>query len=354
MSDLQTAYVGATVLDADGMHTDHALVVSTNGQVSVIPRNALPDGCPTKTLNGGTLTPGFVDLQVGTLGTQALLPTLITDTPDKTRAAIDAVANAIKDGVPGIVGLHLEGPHLSVARKGAHDGSLVRKMEDDDLSMLLATAETLPNLMVTVAPESTTNAQIKELAKAGIVVSLGHTDADAQTCHAVFDAGARCVTHLFNAMSQLTSREPGLVGATLERDDIYAGLIADGIHVDPATIRIALEAKMKPERIFLVTDAMATAGSEIDHFELGGRRIEKRDNRLTLDDGTLAGAHLDLGRAVDVMMDQVGDSVTDALARAITTPTELLRDPMRAGRFTHLDSVLYVPDGQTNPVKLTA
>jgi N-acetylglucosamine-6-phosphate deacetylase len=373
MSRIAKAYIGALIHDGETLYDNHALMVSDAGLVSVQPSAALPTDLPTQVLNGGLITPGFVDLQVNggggimfnddqsvaalrtiakahaATGTQALLPTLITDTPDRTRAAIDAVEQAISEGVAGIVGIHLEGPHLSVARKGAHDPQLIRPMRDEDLSLMLRASERLPNVMVTVAPENTTNAQIKIMADAGIVVSLGHTDADSDTCHAAFDAGARCVTHLFNAMSQLGNREPGLVGATLSRDDIYAGLIADGIHVHPATIRIALASKPRSDKIFLVTDAMATAGSTIERFMINGRNVFRNDNRLTLADGTLAGADLEMPRALSVMVGDAGDDVQKAVARATSTPAALLRERGTLGHLGDMSqSAIYFEAGFSN------
>ncbi|MDO6589987.1 N-acetylglucosamine-6-phosphate deacetylase [Loktanella sp. D2R18] len=366
MSGVAKAYLGAQIFDGQTLHDDHALVVGGDGNLSVVPRQALPEGCPITHLAGGVIAPRFVDLQVNggggvmfnddqsvaalrviaqahaTTGTGAILPTLITDTPARTAAAIDAVEVAIAQKVAGIVGIHLEGPHLSLARKGAHDPSLIRRMNETDLRVLLNAADRLANVMVTLAPENVTPSQISQLSDAGITVSLGHTDADVDTCHAAFDAGARCVTHLFNAMSQLGSRAPGLVGAALARDDVYAGLIADAIHVHPTTMRIALAAKPQSERVFLVTDAMATAGSDIQNFSLNGRDVFRHDGRLTLDDGTLAGADLAMPRAIDVMVEQVGDDICKAFARATSTAAQLLREPGTAGRILgHKGTALY-------------
>jgi len=377
MSGIAKAYVGARIHDGQTLHDNHVLAVGSDDCLSIRPLASLPPDCPTKTLDGGLITPGFVDLQVNggggvmfnddqsvealrtiaeahaTTGTQALLPTLITDTPDRTRAAINAVEQAIAEGVSSIVGIHLEGPHLSVARKGAHDPKLIRAMTDEDLSLMLDAAERLPNVMVTVAPENTTLMQIKRMTEAGIIVSLGHTDADSDTCHAAFDAGAQCVTHLFNAMSQLGNREPGLVGATLERGDIYAGLIADGIHVHPAVIRIALAAKPRSDRIFLVTDAMATAGSQIDYFLINGREVFRKNHRLTLADGTLAGADLEMPRALSVMVGDAGDHISTAVARATSTPAALLREGSDMGCLGSASrSALYFENGFSNPEAL--
>lgn len=349
MTALSRAFVGAGIHDGIDLYDNHAFVVYADSSRGIIPRQDLPTDCRTEYLQGGIITPGFVDLQINggggvmfnddqsvealqiiatahaSIGTAAVLPTLITDTPERTRAAITAIEQAIAERVEGIVGIHLEGPHLSVARKGAHDPSLIRRMDDDDVATVLRAAERLPNVMMTIAPENTSNAQIRRMSDAGVVVSLGHTDADFETCMAAFDSGAHCVTHLFNAMSQLGNREPGLVGATLARDDIYAGLIADGIHVHPATIRIALAAAQKSERIMLVTDAMATAGSTISGFDLNGRHVVRKDQRLTLIDGTLAGADLEMTQALSTMVNSVGDRLVDAIRRATATPMTLLR-----------------------------
>lgn len=377
MTRITKAFVGAKIHDGRKLYADHALVVGKGDLLSVRPKGSLPQGCPTHVLKGGIIMPGFVDLQVNggggvmfnddqsvralrtiaqahqATGTAALLPTLITDTIERTREAIDAVEQAIADGVGGIVGIHLEGPHLSVARKGAHDPNLIRTMTDEDLAILQDAADRLPNVMVTLAPENATSDQIKILSDAGIVVSLGHTDADFATCMGAFDAGARCVTHLFNAMSQMGNREPGLVGATLVRDDICAGLIADGIHVHPATIRAALAACDHFERIFLVTDAMATAGSSIQRFSINGRDVFRKDQRLTLADGTLAGADLEMPRAIAVMRDQVGDSETLAMRRATSAPTALLREPGQFGRLAKgLETVVHCNDDFTSISRL--
>jgi N-acetylglucosamine-6-phosphate deacetylase len=282
-----TALLGAKIHDGTAMHEGKALVHESGILVGMLDQNDLPEGCTKQHLNGGVIIPGFVDLQVNgaggvmfndsqsvetletmsralaSVGTLAFMPTLITDTPERSQAAIDAVAAAIERGVAGVVGLHLEGPHLSIKRKGAHDPSLIRSMTDDDLTMIIKAAEHLPNVMLTLSPENATVDQVAALHQAGVIVSLGHTDASYDICLDYMASGARCATHLFNAMSQLGNREPGLVGATLDNGTVSAGLIADGIHVHPATIRAALRAKQGPEQIFLVSDAMATVGSGI-------------------------------------------------------------------------------------------
>ena len=353
----------------------HAVVVR-NGQPIVVPSDAIPAGIPVTKLGGGTFMPGFVDLQVNgggglmfndapnlttlttiakahvKLGTRAFLPTLITDTSAQTTAAIEAATAAIAAGVPGIVGLHLEGPHLAVARKGAHDANLIRPMTDADCAELIAAARNLPNLLVTLAPENVSTDQISALSQAGVVVFLGHSDADYDTAKAAFAAGARGSTHLFNAMSQLTNRAPGLVGATLDTVTASSGLIADGIHVHPATIRAALAANAGPAPVFLVSDAMACAGSDITGFKLGGRDIFRKDGRLTLKDGTLAGADLSIAQALRVMIRDVGDTPARAFARATSLPASILRDPKGSGAWPDdLAGLIYLaPDFQVRTI----
>jgi N-acetylglucosamine-6-phosphate deacetylase len=368
MTQARSAYIGARIFDGAALRDDQALLVLTNGTTRITAPQDLPSDCPAHSLDSGILLSGFVDLQVNGgggvmfndapsvqtlatiaaahrgLGTAAILPTLITDTPAQTAAAINAVTDAIDQRTPGIAGLHLEGPHLSVARKGAHDGTLISPMQDSDLRMLLDAADRIPNLMVTVAPENVTNTQIKTLADAGIIVSLGHSDCDYDTAMAAFHAGARCATHLFNAMSQAQARAPGLVGAALSHPMAACGLIADGVHVHPAMIRAALAAKKGPSDIFLVTDAMATAGSDITSFQLNGREILRKDGRLTLADGTLAGADLTMPQAIRVLVEDVKEPLEKALARATTIPAGMLRSqPSR----NHANDLLWLSPDMT-------
>jgi N-acetylglucosamine-6-phosphate deacetylase len=341
-----SAYVGADIFDGDKMFDDHALLVRGDSIVGIVARTEIPAEANQITVNGGLLSPGFVDLQVNggggvmfndaptvdtlrimakahaELGATSILPTLITDTPEQVHAAIAAVRAAIEQKVDGIIGLHLEGPHLSLARKGAHDPSLIRLMTPEDEDILLAAAKTLPVLKVTIAPESVTPAQMRRLSDAGILLSIGHSDAGYDECRTAAQNGVRCVTHLFNAMSQLGNREPGLVGAALDCPTLSAGLIADLIHVHPASIATAIRAKSGPGNLFLVSDAMATAGADIDHFFLNGRRIDRRNQRLTLQDGTLAGADLDLATAVANIAQFV--EMSRALAMATSIPAALI------------------------------
>jgi N-acetylglucosamine-6-phosphate deacetylase len=342
MSGDRTIFLGASVFDGALLHADAALVVEDGRVAGIGPRDRELAG-ERVLLSGGTLAPGFVDLQVNggggvllndrpdvdglrticeahaRLGTTGLLPTLITDTPATTRAVIEAGVAAAEARVPGFLGLHLEGPHLDVRRKGAHDPALIRPMTEADLAVLLDAAHRLPVLLVTVAPAAVTTVQIRTLADAGAIVSIGHSDAGAAEARAAFAAGAGMVTHLFNAMSQLGNREPGMVGATLCTGTVRAGLIADGIHVAPEAMQVALASK-GPDGVFLVTDAMPVAGTDLDGFELNGRRILRRDGRLTLGDGTLAGADIDFAGAIRVLVREELATLPQALRMATAIP----------------------------------
>lgn len=353
------AYVGAKIFDSNIWIAGSALLVDGDTVSGIVPESDIPASAEIVRLDSGMLVPGFVDLQVNggggvmlndrrdvdgirticsahaQFGTTALLATLITDTPEITAQAIEAGAEAAAQKVPGFLGLHLEGPHLSVARKGAHDPALIRPMQQTDLQRLVASRTKLPVLLTTVAPESVTPDQIAHLAQAGLVVSIGHTDTGAATVRVCADAGASVVTHLFNAMSQLGNREPGVVGAALDDGRVSAGLIADGIHVDPISIGIALRAKQHPGRIFLVTDAMATIGTDMTSFTLNGRTIHRRDGRLTLEDGTLAGADLDMISAVRFMHRTIGLELGEALRMASLYPAQAARVDATHGRLAN-------------------
>lgn len=357
-----TAYVGARIFDGEVWHDDSALVVSGGKVNAIVPITALPDDAERLALEGGVLLPGFIDLQVNggggvmlndqptvegisricaahaRFGTTALLPTLITDTPEITRATVEAGKQARREGVPGFLGLHLEGPHLSIARKGAHDPSLIRPMQEADLDLLLSSANDLGVLLTTVAPENVTEAQVGALADAGIIVSLGHTESNFETARVYEQAGARMVTHLFNAMSPLGHREPGLVGAALESKTLHCGLIADGIHVVAPSMSVALRAKQGQGRIFIVTDAMSPIGTDVTSFTLNGREILRKDGRLTLADGTLAGADIDMLSSVRFMHEKLGLSLEEAVRMATVYPAEAVGISHKGGLLAGMDA----------------
>ena len=371
MSEQITGYAGAAVFDGAALFDAHVLLVQGGVVAGIVAETDVPATVDVQRLDGGVIAPGFVDLQVNggggvmlnadpsvatlrlmaaaheRLGATTILPTLITDQPEVTQAAIAAVEQAVAEGVAGIAGLHLEGPHLAKARKGAHEERLIRVMDAQDLQILCNAAQILPVLKVTIAPENVTLEQMRVLASAGVILSLGHTDASYNQCVAAAGAGVVCVTHLFNAMSQLGSREPGVVGAALSDGRLSAGLIADLVHVDGATIRLALAAKQGPGRVFLVSDAMAVAGTDRQSFTLNRRKITRKSGRLTLDDGTLAGADLDLATALGNLR-ALGVDQSQALAMATTYPGELLmpggdKGKLRQGGaadFVHLSDAL--------------
>lgn len=367
------AFVGATIFDGHKRHEDSALLTDDGSVSKIVSIKDIPSGTETVSLSGGLLAPGFVDLQVngggGVLlndqpdvagieticaahaqfGTTSLLPTLITDNIDVTHNAVAAGIEAARQAITGFIGLHLEGPHLSVVRKGAHDADLIRPMSIEDLNFLTKSRASLPHLMTTVAPESVSNEQISELTNAGVMISLGHTAADYETAVNAASSGARAVTHLFNAMSPLTHREPGLVGAALETGHVSVGVIADGIHVHPAAISIALAAKKGPGKIFLVTDAMSTIGTDQNSFTLNGRTITREGGKLILEDGTLAGADLDMITAVRFMANSVGIGVDEALRMAALYPALCIGDDTighlqtgAAANMVHLDDDLAI------------
>jgi N-acetylglucosamine-6-phosphate deacetylase len=364
------AITASRIFDGHTFHEDAALLVEDGRVKAVLARADLPAGIIRQDMGDALIAPGFIDLQVngggGVLfnndptvtgirticeaharyGTTALMVTLITDAPEIKREAIAAGEAAAKAGEPGYLGLHLEGPHLSIARKGTHDPTLIRPMMDTDLDYLVAQAQRFGIPMITVAPESVTPDQVKRLVEAGYRVSLGHTDTTCVGVEAYVAAGATLVTHLFNAMSQLGNREPGLVGAALTSPILHCGLIADGFHVDPVTMKIALAAKTGPAHIFLVTDAMSTIGTDETGFDLNGRAVYRRDGRLTLADGTLAGADIDMLSCIRYVHEKLGQPLAEALRMASLYPAAAIgaatKGSLTAGKDA--DFVVLGPD----------
>lgn len=335
---------GARVFDGVQIH-DTAELICEGDQVVALNRQPTSAEGDVIDLAGGILAPGFIDMQVnggggrllgqgapdvelnkiasahGAMGSTHVLPTLITSDPDTMLSVIEATKRAIADGVAGIAGLHLEGPFLDPVRKGAHDAALMRAMQDQDLAVLIEAVRDLPVLMVTLAPEQVSLDQIAALAASGAVVMLGHSNCSDETARAALDAGAMGVTHLYNAMSPLTHRAPGLVGAALD-SDLWAGIIPDGVHVSAPAFRIACRAK--PGRMVAVSDAMAVAGSDLQGFTLNDRRIMRAEGRLTLEDGTLAGADVSLPQALRWMVHEAELDLSEALAMMTSAPATLL------------------------------
>lgn len=347
-----TVFSGARIFDGERFHEDSVLVTA-NGRVEAITTpNDVPEAAEHVTLAGGVLSPGFIDAQVNggggrmlnddpsaesmyaiakghrPYGTTALLPTLITDVAAATTAAIEGAVEAVKSD-RGVVGLHLEGPHLSPARKGAHLAELMRPVEDNDVANFIRAREAIGTLLVTVAAEQITPRQVRALDEAGVIVSIGHSDCNAAEADMRFDAGARGVTHLFNAMSQLGHRTPGLVGAAIDHPAAWCGIIADGHHVDPRALRIALRAKRGEGRLFFVTDAMSLVGSDKDSFTLNGRTVYRQAgkycSRVVLADGTLAGSDVDMASTIRYGVNVLELSLAEALRMATSYPARFLK-----------------------------
>jgi N-acetylglucosamine-6-phosphate deacetylase len=346
-------FCGARIFDGERLHDDCALVVEGASILSLTRFADRPRGGDEVDLDGGVLSPGFVDWQIngggGVLfnanptvegiaaiaaahrgaGVTAFLPTVVTDAPRVLDAAL-AAAREARERVPGALGIHVEGPFIDPRRKGVHPPEFIRSMLKPDADALIAARAGV--MVVTLAPASASLELIARLAKSGVVVSLGHSDATAEEAQAVFDAGASAVTHLYNAMSQLASRAPGVVGATLADPRIICGLIADGEHAHALAYRAALAAK-GPRSIALVSDAMPPAAGGPDVFELQGRRMRRVGGKLIAEDGTLAGAAITMRDAVDYVVHALKVPLADALMMATLTPARLLRVDDQIGQL---------------------
>lgn len=351
---MATALTGARIFTGETFLDGHAVVIEGRRILAVVPV-AEATGMGRRDLGGGVLAPGFIDVQVngggGALlndnpsvdtvrtiatshrrfGTVGMLPTVITDAPDVIARAVASVARAMEDGVPGVLGIHIEGPFLDVARKGAHAARFIREMDEADADAIAGFAMYCP-VMLTLAPNRVRPALVQRLAQAGVLVSLGHSDASHAEARQALDAGARSITHLYNAMSQMTGREPGMVGAALEDAESYAGIIADGHHVHDAALKVAFAAK-PASRMMLITDAMPTAAGGPDSFELQGRTVTRSQGRLALPDGTLAGSDLTMDAAVRYCVNVLGLDLAAVLRMASLNPARFLRREHELGRI---------------------
>ena len=340
------ALFNARVLRDGQLIDEHCVLIDGGRIVDVVPTVQARDPRIDRVdLGGGLLLPGFIDTQVngggGVLfndaptvesirrigaahrrhGTTGFLPTLISDDADTMRAALAAVEQALAEGVPGVLGIHLEGPYLAPARKGVHDPKFFHTPGRDELARLCAPHRGVR--LLTLAPEQVPLAQIAELAAAGLLVCAGHTAADYATIRAALDAGVRGFTHLFNAMTPLGSREPGVVGAALDDPHSWCGLIVDGRHVHPASLRVAIAAKPRG-KMLLVTDAMPPVGSDDPEFILNGEAITIRDGVCQTAQGVLAGSALDMAGAVRNAVQLLGLPLDEAVRMASTYPADFL------------------------------
>jgi N-acetylglucosamine-6-phosphate deacetylase len=340
------ALTGARIFDGESFHENASVIVADDRIAGLSPVESLPAGLEIRRLSGGLLAPGFIDIQVngggGVLfnespsaegilaianahrrfGTTGLLPTVITDAPQITRTAIDAVRDLRAHGNTQVLGIHVEGPFLDPRRKGAHAEQFIRTMDDRDVHDLVK-AE-CGALLLTVAPNSTPPALIRKLVEGGVLVSLGHAEATYSETRAALDAGATGFTHLFNAMSQLTGREPGMVGAALSDTSSFIGIIADGLHVDDVSMKLAVSSTSL-SRFMLITDAMPTAAGGPESFDLQGRRAQRVGDRLELADGTLAGSILTMDQALRNAVHRLQVPLHQSLQMASRNPARFIR-----------------------------
>jgi N-acetylglucosamine-6-phosphate deacetylase len=339
------ALINATIHTGLNCLIHHAVLIDGARILDVVPLAQLSSECRQIDLSGQHLSPGFIDLQINgcggvmfndaiapsTLdtmhqtnlksGTTSFLPTLITTCDDDMIQAMDVVANYQKRHPNNVLGLHLEGPYLNPKRKGIHNESHIRQL---DAAMLRRIAQhgRAPVMLLTLAPECVDAKDIRYLSEQGIVISAGHTDATFEQGMAGFDAGVRMATHLFNAMSPWLSRTPGMVGAVLSRNDVYAGIIADGEHVHFASIRLVKA--LKQAKLILVTDATPPVGSDLDSFWIGGQEVFYQNGRCVSQDGTLGGSALTMIEAIANCVHHVAIPLDEALRMASTYPAQLL------------------------------
>jgi len=340
------ALTNARVLTSDGWRNDLAVLLEGARIVDLLPSSdPRINNATWHDLHGAMLLPGFIDTQVngggGVLfndapsvetirrigaahrryGTTGFLPTLVSDSVDVMRAALAAVEQALTEGVPGVLGIHLEGPYLAPARKGVHDPKFFHTPGSEELALLCAPHRGVR--LLTLAPERVPLASIGALASAGVIVSAGHTAADYAATQAALAAGVRGFTHLFNAMTPFGSREPGVVGAALEDADSWCGLIVDGHHVHPASLRVAIAAKARG-KMLLVTDAMPPVGADHPDFVLNGETITAKDGICQTAQGVLAGSALDMAGAVRNAVQLLGLPLDEAVRMASTYPADFL------------------------------
>lgn len=332
-----------------------SVLIEDDRIVAVAPDTEIDPALPRIRLGNRLLAPGFIDTQVNggadvlfneapsveairaigvahrRFGTTGFLPTLISDTSAKMRSALEATRQALAVKVPGVLGVHLEGPFLNQQRKGVHPEAMIRLPEAGAVELLASLGDTGKTL-VTLAPERMPQGFIRELVAAGVVVAAGHTAATYAQARCALDEGLSGFTHLFNAMSPLTSREPGVVGAALEDDHSWCGIIVDNHHVHPASLKVAIRAKPRG-RMMLVTDAVHSVGSSQSTFELLGQKIVCQQGRVSTTEGTLAGSDLDMASAVRNCVELLGLDVEESLRMASLYPAQFLGLDHRYGRI---------------------
>ncbi|MEZ8060225.1 N-acetylglucosamine-6-phosphate deacetylase [Vibrio splendidus] len=340
-------YTGSDVL------TDHAVVIENELIKKVCPISELPEGIEVRDLNGANLSPGFIDLQLNGCGGVMLndeitadtmqimhkanlksgctsfLPTLITSSDEDMRAVITAAREYHNQYQNQSLGLHLEGPYLNVAKKGIHSVDHIRKSDSEMIELICENNDLVAK--VTLAPELNDPEHIERLRKAGVVVSIGHTNATYAEARQGFESGITFATHLFNAMTPMVGREPGVVGAIYDTPEVYAGIIADGFHVDYANIRIAH--RIKGEKLVLVTDATAPAGADMEYFIFVGKKVYYRDGKCVDENGTLGGSALTMIEAVQNTVEHAGIALDEALRMATLYPATAIGVESKLGRI---------------------
>ena len=350
------ALVNARVLLDEGFVDGHAVLIEGAKITAVVAQDdPRVKTARTRDLGGLLLVPGFIDTQVNggggvlfndapsvdtirqiglahrSFGTTGFLPTLISEDLPTVARAIAATDQAIAVGVPGLLGIHIEGPFLNSARKGVHDAAKIRSLDTGALQLLTSLKH--GRTVVTLAPEMTAQGMIRRLVEAGVIVSAGHTNATHEEIRSALAEGLTGFTHLFNAMSQLTVREPGVVGAALDDPSSWCGIIVDGKHVHPAVLRIAVRSK-RLDRFMLVTDAMPSVGGEAKRsFKLQGRAISIADNVCVDEFGTLAGSDTDMASSVRNAVGMLGLELPEAVRMASRYPAEFLRLGAEFGRI---------------------
>ncbi|OPY60403.1 MAG: N-acetylglucosamine-6-phosphate deacetylase [Pelotomaculum sp. PtaU1.Bin065] len=334
---------------------DKAVIIDDDKIVEIVNQSDLPAGISAINLNGLSVAPGFIDIQINggggrlfneepsvstistickahkRFGTTNFLPVLLSDSREKMISAVEAVQYCLDKKLHGVLGLHLEGPYINEKKAGVHNKNYIRDLNAEELNELIKAAEAKALKLLTVAPEVVRPDYLKMLADAGVLLSAGHSDityGDAVKC---FENGITCVTHLFNAMSQLNSREPGLVGAALQAENVWAGIIADGLHVHYATIDIVK--RIKGRKLFLITDAMPPVGKACRNFMLGEYAVECRDGKCATEDGILAGSALDMATAVRNCVKEIAIPIEEALRMASTYAAEFLGMGLELGKI---------------------
>jgi N-acetylglucosamine-6-phosphate deacetylase len=332
------------LLTRTGFESGRCLLIEDGRIAGLLPVADCPATVPRELLEGD-LVPGFIDLQVNggggilfndeptidgieaigrahrAFGTTGFLPTLISDELEVVDRAMRAVEGAIAGGVPGVLGIHIEGPFINPEKRGIHDAGKIRRIDQAAVDLLSSLSSGVT--LVTLAPELVPPEFIRTLVSRGAIVAAGHTAATYEQTRAALDQGVGGFTHLFNAMTQLVGRAPGTVGAALESDSAWCGIIADGVHVHPASLRVALAAK-GPDKLVLVTDAMPTVGSAKASFMLGDRLIRVIDGRCVAEDGTLAGSNLNMAEAAVNAADMLQVDLAAAIRMASANPARAI------------------------------